>query len=454
MQFDEYPIGTSLGQTRHQTSVTNKGNLMDHDKPELPAVVDENGVAVISEDEKKIEQLVKEAISIDNLVATFNENSHETLLKLLALQDNKHPLKKGGVGISYRTDALIMHCKMEFTNDENVVFDAILGMMSSLPENHTYRIEPRAFLKYAKNNDPKYIYKVFKNGANKLKERHLVFTDLGPDGDDEIEIPWFNILRHHKGNRGEQAFIEFAPTDFFKDLALCSRLVHGAYGALEVIMQLQGKYTIALYWYLENKKRYKEYPAAKPGYFEISVEELKHQFSIPESYPKAEIERRVLAPAMKSINSIKECDFTFKYSTVTEKGKLLGYSFQITEKKALEDKTKESKLEEDDSLKQQIKIFFKASSIKFTEDEIDRIYQQALRQNKDTIYMMQILLSFKQRMDDTSLEPIEDKVGYICKMIESGSKQAAPSKRRTNNFINFDQNDYDFEDLESKLVDN
>ncbi len=88
-------------------------------------------------------------------------------------------------------------------------------------------------------------------------QRHLVFDDLGPDGDKELSVPWFNALIYHKvkpGSKDTTAYIEFSPSDFFKDLALCSQLVHGAYGALEVTTQLQGKYTIALYWFLENKK--------------------------------------------------------------------------------------------------------------------------------------------------------------------------------------------------------
>ena len=242
---------------------------------------------IVSEDEAQLKEYIKKAISIDSLVETFNDNAHATLLKLLALQDNKHPLKKGGVGIAYRTDALIMHCKMEFTADENIVFDAILGTMSSFPENKVYRIEPTSFLNHSKYANPKYLYSVFSKGTKKLKERHLVFEELGPNGEDEISVPWFNILRYHngKGNNSEStAYIEFVPSDFFKDLALCSQLVHGAYGALEVTTQLQGKYTIALYWFLENKKNYKEYPTATPGVFTISMDELKHQFSIPESY--------------------------------------------------------------------------------------------------------------------------------------------------------------------------
>ena len=124
--LDDYPLASSLGQYEHQTVTTSKGNIADPDEIHSH-VITEEGLAVIEEDEAKITQFIKEAISLENLVETFKDNSHETLLKLLALQDNKHPLKKGGIGIAYRTDALIMHCKMEFTADENVVFDAING---------------------------------------------------------------------------------------------------------------------------------------------------------------------------------------------------------------------------------------------------------------------------------------------------------------------------------------
>ncbi len=454
---DEYPLASSLGQMEHQTVATNKGRIVDRDET-YAAIVDEDGLAVINDDEAKIIEFVKEAVSIENLVETFNDNSHETLLKLLALQDNKHPLKRGGIGIAYRTDALIMHCKMEFTSDENIVFDAILGTMSSFPENKTYKIEPSTFAKYSRHDDPKYIYKIFKKGAAKLKERHLIFADLGPDGDDEIEIPWFSILRHHKGNRGEEAYIEFAPTDFFKDLALCSRIVHGAYGQLEVITQLQGKYTIALYWYLENRKRYKEYPAATPGMFDISVDELKHQFSIPESYPKAEIDRRVLTPAKNSINSVAECDFTFEYEAKYEGNKHIGYRFKISEKNYIETTAKEIEVIESgstDPLEEQLKMFFMASQIVFSDEEIKRIFNCAKRNNRDAMYMMQIIPAFKQRIENTSLEKVEDRVGYICRMIEFGTSakpvEGEDKKKSSNNFKNFDQRQYSAEDWDKLM---
>ena len=115
------PLTDTLGQFEHQTVHTVSGGVVDLDEIQSD-VVDSNGLAVISEDEAQLKEYIKKAISVDSLVETFNDNAHTTLLKLLAIQDNKHPLKKGGVGIAYRTDALIMHCKMEFTSDENASF--------------------------------------------------------------------------------------------------------------------------------------------------------------------------------------------------------------------------------------------------------------------------------------------------------------------------------------------
>ena len=201
MKESNYPLGDSLGQIDHQTSYTSQGNIIDNDEI-ISDVVDSNGLAVLTDDEEQIRKYIKEAISIDNLVETFNDNAHEALLKLCSLQDNKHPLKKGGMGISYRTDVLIMHCKMAFSAEENIVFDAILGMISSFPDSKVYKLFPSSFQKYAKYADEKYLYKVFKNGTSKLKKRLLVFEVGKEDGEEEeLDVPWFSVLRYHGGSK-------------------------------------------------------------------------------------------------------------------------------------------------------------------------------------------------------------------------------------------------------------
>lgn len=446
MEGKNYPLGDSMGQIDHQTSYTENGSIVDKDE-RLDAEYNSNGsLIIIDEDEAQLMKYIKEAISISNFIETFNENAHETLLKLLALQDNKNPLKKGGAGIAYRTDVLIMHCKMAFSADENIVFDAILGMMSSYPDNKSYKISPSFFQQYSKYADDKYLYKIFKNGAKKLKDKHLSF-DL--EEDDDFCIPWYSILRYHGSKKDDaNAYIEFVPTDFFKDLALCSQIVHGAYGSLEVITQLQGKYTIALYWFLESKKNYREYPNAQPGVFRISLEDLKYQFSMPESYKANDIRRRALDPAKESINSINECDFTFDFKEHKANGVIAGFQFTIMPKKYIESKIVEER-QIDDSLYTQIETFLDASAFDFSKEDVKKIYEQAKKNDRDAMFMMEVIIAFKQRLSDKQLEPVEDnaKVSYLCKMIERGFK-------KQNNKYNHPQSDIDFDELEKKLVDN
>ena len=331
-----------------------------------------------------------------------------------------------------------------------------LSFRGGNPDDRTYRIEPSDFFKFSKYSDEKYLYAIFRSGTEKLKNRHLLFEDLGPDGEDEIIVPWFNILRYHKGKKGETAYIEFAPSDFFKDLALCSQLVHGAYGALEVTTQLQGKYTIALYWYLENKKNYREYPNATPGIFNISLDELKHQFSIPQSYKKADIERRVLKPAYESINAVPECDFTFEYKPILAHGVTQGYSFIVSSKKYIEATSYKVEDVVEDDLFNEIKTIIALSKLDFNEDEIKRIADAARRNGKDSVYMMEIITAFKKRSEVDVLENIRDRVGYICKMIAQGTSldDNVSKKSKNNSFNNFEQRDDDIDLLEKKLLGN
>ena len=446
----EQPLSDSMGQLEHQIVQTFQGNVLDPDEIH-PDVVEENGIDVVPKDEYQLKEYIKDAITPEKLIETFTDNAHETLIRLLAMQDNKHPLKKGGVGIAYRTDALIMHCKMEFSSDENIVFDAILGTMSSFPENKTYKIEPRSFQDYSSYKNPNYLYEVFRKGTKKIKERHLEFEGLGPNGEDTISLPWYNILRYHDGKSDGNAYIEFVPSDFFKDLALCSSLVHGAYGSLKVTTNLQGKYAIAVYWYLENKKKYREYPNATPGVFRVSIEELKHQFSIPESYLPGDIKRRVLEPSKKSINAAEGCDFTFDYTPQTLHGVTVGYLFEVKTKNYIET-TNQMNIEDkpNELLMDQIKMFLSTSGIDLSNDEIYDVYNQAQKYNKDGMDMMKVIIAFKQRLDDRRLDPVEDKVKYLCAMIGQTEKK----NRSNNSFNHFTQNTYNFKELEEKLLDN
>lgn len=453
LEIDNHPLTTELGQMEHQTVLTSHGSVVDHNEV-FSDVVDPDGLTVLPEKEAKLQEYIKSALSLENFMQTFDDDAEEALLKLLALQNNAHPLKKGGVNIAYRTDALIMHCKMEFSAEENVVFDAILGKMSSYPQDKVYRIDPAEFIKYSRYSNPKYLYTVFKNGQKKLKNRDLVF-DLGPEIG-ELNIPWKKILRYHPGkgkglSEEDSAFIEFVPSNFFKALALGSGIIHGAFGKMEVTTQLQGKYTIAIYWFLENRKHYREYQGATEGVFDISMDELKERFNIPQSYAPSDMKRRVLDPAKNSINSVEECDFTFDYKKQMISGATVGYRFTVQTKKYIE-VANDATVAISDPMFSQIKMFLDASGIVFTDQEVEQVYSKSTELGKDVAYIMQVIIAFKQRLDNPAFEPVVDKAGYLCKMIEQGLVPTYEKKK--NQFNQYQQLEYDYDELEQKLLDN
>lgn len=445
------PLASNLGQFEHQISYTENGERIDRDEG-VVEVVDQNGLPVVSEDEAQLKEYIKSSLTSENIIDTIDEDGKQTLLKLLAIQDNNHPSKKGGINIAYRTDALIMNCKMDLSADENIVFDAILGVISSYPEYDTYRIMARDFLEYVRYKNPKQIYESFSKGADELSGRTLDFVKLGKNSKkDKLKIPWFKALRYHSPDEDDgDAYIYFKPSDFFKALALAAKIVHGAYGRIEVTTQLTSKYAIALYWLLESKKEHKSYPGATPGEFEMSVEDVRFHFGIPDTYRAGDIKRRVFDESL-CINDIAECDLTFSYETKTKGKKILGFIIRVQSKKGIGSKGNVPQLEAD-PFYDQISMLLTVSGLTFEQNEVQRIYDTAKRLNKDSAYIMEIIVAFKQRMADTSMEHVEEPVSYFCKMIENGAKPIV--SRQKNSFNDIPQNNYDFEELESKLLDN
>ena len=87
---------------------------------------------------------------------------------------------------------------------------------------------------------------------------------------------------------------------------------------------------------------------------------------------------------------------------------------------------------EDNTMIEQLKIFFSASRIDFSDEEIAKVYECARSNDRDALYMMQIISAFGKQLANRSMEPVTDKVGYICCMIEQGNFQNASNQEKSN----------------------
>ena len=70
------------------------------------------------------------------------------------------------------------------------------------------------------------------------------------------------------------------------------------------------------------------------------------------------------------------------------------------------------------------------------------------------MFMMQVILAFKQRLENPSLEPVEEKalVSYLCKMIEMGFEKKSNTK--ANGFNQPSAHNDSLNNIEELLLDN
>ena len=193
----------------------------------------------------------------------------------------------------------------------------------------------------------------------------------------------------------------------------------------------------------------KEFPNATQGMFRISIEELKHQFSIPESYTPTDIKRRVLDPAKRNINEIEECDFTFDYELQKVGGKYAGYMFIIKSKKYIETENQNVIVDKSlDAFYDEIKTLLNVFRIVLEEEQIKSIYLLTKQLAKDSMFLTPIFMEFRKILDDRK-RTIDDKGAYLYRMIENATK--FKSDKSTKSFVN---RDISYSDIEADLIEN
>ncbi len=446
-------------QIEHQTIMTEDGRTIDLDQKHFK-IIDENGRIEFDADGEVLISIAKDQLTYGNFIKTYRESSKQAMLLLLALQSNAAPLKRGGIDIAYMTDILVDHMIVHFSEEANAVWEALSAIQSSRPEDTAFRLTADDLRPYTNYNSEEALYHAFKKGAEELKKTNLEFDIPDPDLDGHnIMIHWNEGAEWVGYNKktGEKAHFDVYTNDFYRVLMSSSGILHGTHWNRRISRGLKG-YARALYLFCARNKNYTKYRGAIPGVKELTVDETRYELKI-EGTPEAKYMWRYLKDAMAKINDLSDTEFSVNVSRVPEKGRIEGFRFEIKESRFIEATAKEIEIVDnrDDELFKTIKMLVSVSALDFTDDDIDRITMCAHRNNKDGAYMMQILTAFKQRLDDSTQEKVQDKLSYVCKMIEQGANvktnsQEPKSKPAANGFHNFSQRDYDFDELSKKLL--
>ena len=411
-----------------------------------------------AKDSEVLKLLSPKSFDIRNFHQDFQDNSQEALMRLLLMQDNEHPLKKGGEEIAYRCDILIMLNRQKFNAYENTLFDILCGYVSSKPQDNHYVIYPKDVKRLVSYTDPSYVYKLLKEATESILKKPLLFEITMPNGKKQnIAVPWYEILTYSDKNTNDEAsFISFTPSKFFKMLLISASVTHGAFYRISVSSAIQSKYVRNLYYVLESRKNYKATPVAKPGEFRISLEDLQLLVGYPENYRATDIRRFILEAGKNEINALDGCDFVFDYELVktasgAERKKYTHVDFAICGKEALlventpkEDKGKDKPADPNTEILKSMLL-----AVEMTENERKNVIERAIKYDRDITFVTQAIAKV------LNSPSVRSKAAVLLHIMEHGlTAEIQNNAKEHSSYANINRSDYDFDELERLLVNN
>ena len=412
---------------------------------------------VATENEEKVQdamELLKDKnFNPNNFLGALSENTELLLHQLLSMQSNAKPLKKGGVSIGFLCDTLISATRCKFSQDENTLFDAITAAISTRPEDDTYMIKVDDVLEYYPYTGT-YLNKIFAKATDSITEKNIEVEYIQNDKKCIFRMPWHNGAIYNKPNDKngvyESGYVAFKPTPLFKLLCISSQQLHGAHYKIGVSSQFRG-YTRSLFYELESKKNYREYPGAKPGVFYWSVEQCREYFRLSETYPARNITAKIFSVAKEKFDKAKDLDFTFDFKVEIDKhNRTTGYTFYVKDLKSINAiESTDALNSQDDEEYKQMSEYLLLQGMSFDDTASMKILKSYRENNRDNVFLLNaISMVF-------SNPKVIDKVSYLCTVMEKGlipQQNQIPSS--TQSYNQFPQNQYDFEMLENEFLSN
>lgn len=258
------------------------------------------------------------------------------------------------------------------------------------------------------------------------------------EGDTLIQTAWLSGAKYKKGS-GE---VELTFSSYLKPYMLKLNTMFTQY-KLANILSMKSKYSPRIYEILKCNE------FKKQGYIEIEVEELRKLLKADNIYPRYnDFKRKVLEQTQKELKKISDINFDFEEIKTGRKVTALRFYIHQNRIKSINnamiiEEVSATVSEDNEQEKEDIeKIIYimKAENIK----ELDAI--KIYKASNGDINKIQEKYNLSKSMPE-----IKNIVGWMIKAIKE-DYHAIKGKGKIDNFNNFEQRQYDFEDLERKLL--
>ena len=399
-----------------------------------------------------VQLLQKKDFNPSKFMNEMADNTKKALALLLAIQSNDMPLKKGGVGVSYLCDSVIMAVRKNFDNNEMVLFDILSAYVSSKPHDKSYTIHINEIEDFFDYSNKYYIRKIVNKAAETAGGKMMTFQVPMPSGKKKnMDVNWANALMYTPVSEMEEneddPTISFIPSEIFRMLTISAGITHGSFHQLKISSKFVG-YTKMMYYKLESMKDFTEYPGATPGIFKWGLEEMESYFDYPASYRVQDVKIRILDKARNDFEGTEGIDFEFSFEPYKKGRKIEGFTIHIIKKstRKLEAVTVERKQipASDDNVVMEI-----LGGAGLSDDESRTVLKKYNENKRNIAFLSKAIVSVAQSRN------IQSKTAVLCHIMDTGNVfDTAKSKESVskNKFNNFTQRDYDFGDIEKKLA--
>lgn len=249
------------------------------------------------------------------------------------------------------------------------------------------------------------------------------------DGKKLIQTAWLSSAIYEKGSG--MVTLKFSPE--LKPYMLKLNSMFTQY-KLANILSMKSKYSPRIYEILKCNE-YK-----KQGYTEISVEELRKLLKVEDMYPLyADFKRFILMQAQKELK--KFTDICFDFEEIKTGRKVTSIKFFIKANKKV-NAPKEISVDIDTTKDDIIKLVGLMKDHDITYREAESIYKSG---KGDLMHIAEVYEHFKNKSADNF-------IGLMVAQVKPGAFNKPKQSQNKTTFNNFEPRQYDYNDLEKKLL--
>ena len=330
-----------------------------------------------------------------------------------------------------KSNHFIMHSSYDLSLEEQKLILTLASMVQPDDEEFKpYRFKISDFIKLLGIVDKSKYTEVPRTTKELMKKVFEI-----EEGNTILQVAWLSSASYEKGSGYVE--LEFSPK--LKPYMLQLKEKFTQY-RLANILSMKSKYSPRIYEILKCNE------FKKQGYIEIEVEELRKLLKATEIYPRYnDFKRKVILQTQKELNKLS--DISFEFEEIKTARKVTSLRFYIKQNNINKNECMNeisATISEDIEIKEVKDIINRHCNKKISDKSANEFYRLALGVSNDPLNLIMEVATY------STTQNIKNFNAWFKTMLKDYEKPEKAVKK--SKFNNFTGHDYDYDELEKKLL--